>query len=334
MLLHILEHVMTGAPSTDPAQDGTIATNAYDLNAMSPKEWLGVAKAQHAAQGEHWMRLGGRLLHIDTQLYVSDRGPAENRTKIVKDAFNDGIAPSYREIARRLKADGIDSPTMSKKFATNMRALLKNTNGGTRETHGNMLPVLTGAMFIAETRRNAKAFPINLMLLDFAEKMQTYGRAERKVFTWEKILWHPEAIDLDSGAPNPGPLARSSVAKKQAGPLHKGSTEVLTIGGLHRVGGKMPSSPTFGGSGGDPIGGGAAGFNYIHQKEASILIRWLALKNKAMKWEACTGTPNNASTLNHNINHHNYKTGDFKTATDQVIKNLNERISKWDLMLS
>jgi hypothetical protein len=328
-LLGLLQKRMTEATSVQPTATGADPDHAFVLDRMAPQQWLGVVRAQQAGGGTYWMKLGGRLLFIDAHLYVGDKG-AVGGAKVARDAWIDGVPPTYREIARRLAQQGIARPAESSACAKDVRKLLDNPNGEDRATRGNMLPVLTGAMFIAEPRRNEKGFAINLMLLDFVEGMKTYGSEGLKVFTWERVLWHPEALDLDSNVPNPGQLARKSVSKPQQGPAAAGPVgPVQTVGGLHRVGGKMPASPTGGGTGGNPVTGAA--FNYIHQKEVSIVVRWLAYRNQHLGWEPARAA--NGNVLPYHNDPYQYARGNTKDLFKKVKEDLDERIASYAQLL-
>ncbi|HYC89241.1 MAG TPA: hypothetical protein VEO54_08530 [Thermoanaerobaculia bacterium] len=333
-LLYLLQHESAQASHTAPTETGQDRENAMNLDDDDPSGWLGTARTQQNGGGTYYMTFAGRMLYIDAMLYVSDVGSATATTVKVKDAWNDGVAPTYREIARQLNKENISNPKRSASFARSMRALFQN-NGTADKTHGAMLPVLMGAMFIAETRRNEKAWAINLMLLDFAESSVTYGHEGRKVYTWEKILWHPEALDLDSGAPNPGVLARRQVSKPQIGPTGVGAVigAIDTIGGLHRVGGKMPASPTGGGTGGNAIAGGAAGMNYIHQKEASILIRWLVARHAGEGWQGASNATGTAPVIGFHADAYRYMSGDTKPIFKAIRQDLVARIGSFDNLL-
>jgi hypothetical protein len=330
-LLGLLQKRMSEAASVRPTATGADADNAFVLDRMTPQEWLGVVRAQQAGGGTYWMKLGGRLLFIDGHLYVGDRGAVAG-TRVAKDAWNDGIPPTYREVARQLARQGIARPAESSACAKDVRRLLDSRDGDPRATRANLLPVLTGAMFIAEPRRNEKAFAINLMLLDLVEGMKTYGHEGLKVFTWERVLWHPEALDLDSNLPNPGQLAQKSISKPQQGPAAAAGPvgPVQAVGGLHRVGGKMPASPTGGGTGGNPVTG--APLNYIHQKEVSIVVRWLAYRNQHLGWGPARAA--NGNVLPYHNDPYQYARGNTKDVFKKIKEDLGERIAGYAQFLS
>jgi hypothetical protein len=165
--------------------------------------------------------------------------------------------------------------------------------------------------------------------------MKTYGHEGLKVFTWERVLWHPEALDLDSNLPNPGQLAQKSVSQPQQGPTATGNIgPIQTIGGLHRVGGKMPASPTGGGTGGNPITG--APLNYIHQKEVSIVARWLAYRNESSGWAPARAAdiPATAQVLPYHNDPYRYASGNTKDIFKKIKDDLDERIASYAQLLS
>lgn len=195
-----------------------------------------------------------------------------------------GRPTSWREIRY--------SPIIAKAIRTLLRGdklELVNSDGKYDRDYSriqSMLPVFTMAIFHSEPARNERAWPINLMLLDLAE-------AQTANFTWDAILWHPEAIN-----PVPG-----QVTVHVVGPMGRTSAErtIVNIGDkdkLHLVGGILPASPTAGGERGKPslyesptplspaaMAHGAVQkqgvflknipFDYIHQKEIDVLLKWL-----------------------------------------------------------
>jgi hypothetical protein len=265
-------------------------TNPFALDPMTPAQWLGMIEAQKQGNGSYFMNWNDRRLAINARLYVFDDGKAGSPTPT--GAWNEGVPPTYRELARQVTELRLNQVAESQKFSQKLRRLFQNPQPGSTAAYGGMLPTLAGAMFIAEPRRNWRAWPINWMLLDFAELLTPYGSRADKHFTWDKILWHPEALTVDSGAPNPSVYALVPVKKPQTGPTGAGAAigQIPTAGGLHRVGGKMPASPTGGGA----MGGVAVGtnLNYIQQKEVSILVRWLAARNR---WTALRATDQRTS---------------------------------------
>lgn len=208
----------------------------------------------------------------------------------------------YSESADKIEALGGGRPTPWGEFrytpilAKAIRNLLRGEklslttkSGGYDRNYSRkqfMLPVFTTAIFHAEPARNERAWPINLMLLDLAEDSNAQ-------FTWDAILWHPEAIN-----PKPHKCVQANVI----GPLGREPHErnlvrITTTDKLHLVGGILPASPTGGGERGKPalfkeakplhpqaIARGViqspgsvppVPFDYIHQKEIDVLFRWL-----------------------------------------------------------
>jgi len=273
------------------------------------------------------------MLRKDPRVYFSDEGPAwrylqglDEETPTDSKAHG-GSAPTYQMAAQRIvrphevfpvsankgvRTPGWGDVAHSPMVVRTMRCLLKREKvalfeeGRLNKQYSRLqhsLPVLAAAMFLAEPSRNLRALPINLMLLDLAERGIPIDSGLNSFFTMDRILWHPDAIDLDRSQHTSTP-SHSVVGPVANG---RGVAQVQTRDKLHLVGGEMPASPTKGGE----IGGGRAfkvenynkdesripenkrdtarqswlrgqlqnqtqGFDYIFQKEVSVLIRWLA----------------------------------------------------------
>jgi hypothetical protein len=295
-VLGLLEERARQAPATSPATTGQSREARFNLNTGKINDWLGFLadiRTQNSDPTTLYMELAGRLLMMNQRFYVFDAGSVASATNLIKDGWNDAIPPTYRELAKRITEAKLNTLKKTQEFSQGMRNLLRGEPVTASTEIKDMLAVLTGAMFLAEPRRNAKAFALNLMLLDFAEMLTPYGSKADKYFTWDKILWHPEALNVDSAMPNPGVAANIAVKKAQQGPTNAaGAVEPIEqVGGLHRVGGKMPASPTGGATGGNAI---KSGVNYIHLKEISVLVRWLGTRNQ---WEMLKDN----ATLNANL---------------------------------
>jgi hypothetical protein len=153
-----------------------------------------------------------------------------------------------------------------------------------------LLPSLTATMFFAEPARNQRAWPINLMLLDLAETSQDYS--------FEKLLWHPLAVDkhgkneIPEGVTIYGPEIKNDEKKKVPKQARK-IIEIKESSDLHHVGGLLPSSPTNGGFIGKPsliqkqkFSYINIQYDYIHQKEINVLFDWLlSFPNFNQTWE-------------------------------------------------
>jgi hypothetical protein len=279
-LLQLLEaRVEKAAKQTPPGGNGQSRTTPFLVDTMTASQWLGMIQAQKQNAGiPYYMNWNGRRLVINGRLYVYDDGKAGSTAP--KDEWNDGVPPTYRELSKQVLQLKLNELKNSQKFSQKLRVMFEKGNADdVTASYGGMLPTLAGAMLLAEPRRNWRAWPINWMLIDFAESLTPYGSKADKHFTWDKILWHPEALNVDSGAENPSVTARVLTKKPQQGPINNAGTmgTIDYAGGLHRVGGKMPASPTGGGT----VGGAAvtANLNYIQRKEVSILVRWLAARN-------------------------------------------------------
>ena len=160
-----------------------------------------------------------------------------------------------------------------------------------------MFPVFTAAVFLAEPARNERAWPINLMVLDLAERGVNR-------YTWDAIMWHPQGVDLSNLRPasfGPGP----SGPKAEERNIVENVTDPEK---LHLIGGMLPASPTSGGERGKPalykdakplhpkaIERGQVQspgqilnvrYDFIHQKEINVLLEWLMTKpTVASQWE-------------------------------------------------
>jgi hypothetical protein len=247
-----------------------------------------------------------------------------------------GKAPTYQMTAQRIvrphevfpssKAEGVRAPGWNDVRYTPMvvrtiRHLLKHEqiplldNGRVSKHYSRLqhsLPVLTAAMFLAEPARNLRAFPINLMLLDLAERGIALDTRDGRndYLTFDRILWHPDALDVNSesaasdrSAPPTRPvMGPVSETNRAIGP-------VTERGKLHLVGGEMPASPTKGGE----IGGSrefvlgelpdqskipeakrdqarqswlrgrlnVQNYDYIFQKEVAVVVRWIEQQRPA-----------------------------------------------------
>ncbi len=139
-----------------------------------------------------------------------------------------------------------------------------------------MLPVLVGAMFLAEPVRNARAWPINMMLLDLAETSKTINFHGSAV-TWGSILWHPQALDVSR-------TNRARVDDPVVGNVPGPRTEtdrtslvnIPRLGSLHLVGGLLPASPTGGAKFGKAkVTPTASKIEFVHRKEIEVILTWL-----------------------------------------------------------
>ena len=313
---------------------GSGATNdPWRLNSASA--WLGCAdRLTRDHHGDAFLTMGGRMLKKNARVYVSDEGPVWRylqgqgaETPGSSKAYG-GEAPTYQMAAQRVtrphevfprsadegvRAAGWNTVAHTPMLVRTMRHLLKHQEiplleGDRVSKHyarlQHSLPVLTGAMFLAEPARNLRAFPQNLMLLDLAERGVPLVQTEGSFYTVDRILWHPDALDMsqtrvvpESALPPQHPV-QGPVGERRA------IEQVLRRDQLHHVGGEMPSSPTRGGE----IGGGKfprvgampdqsripeskravaregwlrgqlafQNFDYIHRKEISVVVRWLS----------------------------------------------------------
>lgn len=271
--------------------------------------WHSAAKTPPLGQKHVYYNIGGQMIHrrcgrAEYNNYFADWGPVG--TVKAKAAATQGwkhkdlrtdpnitstSGASYPKIYARLKAEmgqhtlNPDDPSGGPVLARAVRSLLQNsTNVVTPAGAG----LLAAAWFLAEVDRNPRSLLSGLMLLDFIEKGIKYGNSAQdehigsKPFTWEKVLWHPEMIDFHvsgGNAPDPNRKERDLYGKAVS---------------LDNWGGKHPMAHT----GSEQQGKqspGIGGLTPVHQKEASMLIRWLyhKLKNQnpfgSLDWDAVRG---------------------------------------------
>ena len=333
-LLGLCEKLVSEALEEEADGVGT-AENPWTMS--NPKQWI--ARWRRAArEGITYYKIAGRLISKNQKLYVGDVGPAWRRGVVPEDMGDKSACearniiqdPTYRWVAQRvvdpgliyaestraLKRSGGEGPSpwnelkFSPVIARAIRTLLKGEklslgkNTGRYDRHYSrkqfLLPVLTAAIFLAEPARNRRAWPINLMLLDLAEV------GEFK-FTWDEILWHPEAINPVSERVRVlvfGPQGRK--------PHQRQITRIEKVEKLHLVGGILPASPTGGGERGKPalykppkplhpraiMAGRTPGpgifvkipLDFIHQKEIDVLLKWMfRIPELTKKWSIVYG---------------------------------------------
>jgi len=330
-LLRLLQKIVNDVKTSVPGVEGP-GTQANPWRITTADKWLGYA-LNLPKNTDNYLVVGGRLIKRGRDQYIGDEGPAWRSTSDVPGLLPEepglpafgGVEPTYREAAqhvvdpnrvlptataRRTVAGLAPVPTwkaasMQPLLAGAIRTFLKgeklslfqagtfNRNYTRLQT---ALPVMAVAMFLAEPARNARAFPINLMLLDLAQ---------RRVYGFDDIWWHPHALNVDKvqelnpdGTANPNWEGLQDIPGGAVkGPPSKEDRNVIDLqkkGQLHLVGGIMPSSPTGGGElakrealPGKASGGKAPAFtaDYIHYKEASVLVRWLEELSQG-KWAA------------------------------------------------
>jgi len=315
-----------------------------------PDHWLRCAsRLTREFGGDAWLTLGGRMIKKDARVYVSDEGPVYRYLQGAGGATPDssktygGVAPTYQVAAQRIVRPGTVFPmTATEGFAgiaeawttightrmlvNAMRNLLRGEAMAPLSRHYSRmqasLPVLVAAMFLAEGGRNIRAFTLNLMLLDLAEAGVVLDPIAGTTYSMDRILWHPEALDISSTTVSAA--ATSPPTTAVTGPVgpHRAMAPVTRRNQLHLVGGEMPASPTMGGERGGvrmEIGdlpdqshipmarrekarqGWLRGrlniqnFDYIHSKEIDVLTRWIAMRRpytfRAVDAAAIIGRP-------------------------------------------
>jgi hypothetical protein len=183
------------------------------------------------------------------------------------------MAPTYTEVLTAMGELG-GNALSSKGVATKIRALMGGGQlaDGEHLTHY-MLPSLIAAIFIGEPARNYSCLATHLMMLDILERGVAYSAAGLTATTWQEVLWNPDGMGARNDAYGKEYPPNEIGGLMPAG--HKGSfdSQKQTIVG------------TVANSDKETIGYATmpklrAGFTMtvVEQKEASLLIRWLARK--------------------------------------------------------
>ncbi len=213
---------------------------------------------------EQWIRLGGIYVRKAPGRTAEDGTETGsyymNAEGIVTDGVRDRGGPSYNELGGLLKGLNLTDA----EIAAGVRKVLNRESGADTGDASKVLACLTAAMFLAEPRRNPRAFAINLMLLDFVAAGVTYGASNRD-FSWENILWRT-AFGRDARAPTK--TYRFEGGNAQLEP--------------HQRGGKLPMSNTGASEQSratippHPVDGATILMpNAEMEKEGSIVVRWL-----------------------------------------------------------
>jgi hypothetical protein len=291
------------------SKGATVADYLRGLDAASR------GQAEQRLRNRIWLAVGGRLVSINTvNDYAADHGAAppaaptpsptpaaSASTPAVPPAaaqvqrFGDDEGPSYPEIYSGLsKTADLHSAAANAKVAAQIRLLLKGAST-MAEVNSPTLPLLTVVFFISEVRRNHTAFHTGLMMLDLIEKGVSYdtsGPGQQQgplTLTWDKVLWHPEVLKLESELETNiagfRALAKSKDAKVKvevenleqvksgsAGPDGRGKNLSRDArGGEHPMvhQGSITQTST------NLIGDATATMTTARQKEANLLIRWL-----------------------------------------------------------
>jgi len=278
-----------------PTKSGADAANAWDLTSYG--EWVGAwQKLLNDAtlkSKKLYFKAGNRTIVKSSTpngdgFYVADDALA-GTDSTEGQIWNRTAGASYREYGKFMEArygaynsggGPLAQAAWSKEMAANLRKVLNgsvdySTKGATDIEAA--LPSLACAMFLSEPARNKREFVVGLMMLDLIG--DTYSASNpRKKYTLTKVFTHPDR--LGSGV----------MAKTQSGPQEKrwkntGSkssptwtAQPQTMGNLrkkdlHKVEGKYPASPSGSARTTDAID---VASDYIQQKEASVVCRWVA----------------------------------------------------------
>lgn len=247
---------------------GTNAIGAGTLQApfSGMKQVADWGKAVDSLKGlpEQWIRFGGVMVKKAAGSQDSEGQTTGsyymNAEGIVTDGVKDRGGPSYNELGGLLKGLKLSDADI----AVGVRNILCGKAPSDASDTSKALACLTAAMFLAEPRRNARAFAINLMLLDFVEAGVTYGSSNRD-FSWQNILWRTA-------------FGREGNAKTKVYRFESGNKDLSP----HERGGKLPMSNTDASEQSratipaHPVNGATILMpNSEMEKEGSILVRWL-----------------------------------------------------------
>ncbi|KQV61447.1 MULTISPECIES: hypothetical protein [unclassified Duganella] len=322
--------IRLGIEETQPGVNSRQVLRQVTASGTPPANWTAVvlSKVVEAAA-----KISGGASNDSMEFFH-----AEDRARLqgwmVKNSHRD---PEYQLLAQRMVDPGLiydqsrqalaagrgvpraiswNDITRSPVIAGAIRKLMKGEKLALGKDYSRMqflLPVTTMAIFHAEPARNARAWPINLMVLDLAE-------ASTPNFTWGAILWHPLAIPRDATTGVGMPVPPQTVIH---GPIGNGRAmgQIDNTLKLHLVGGILPASPTKGGEIGGkqlfkpakPLTAQAilhnakqghgdmhnSPYDFIHQKEVDVVLRWLTkFPIIAGAWEVADPADGGAVLLN------------------------------------
>jgi len=302
-LLDVLQQALPGVAA--PAGGGGTQTNPWRLS--TPQAWFGCAKKM-SKDRDAWLAIGGRLIRVKGEdLYASDHGvftpPTPSlghsgglATAVVTaptDRFGPEKGPSYPEIYHKLAADAdLSSTVKTREAAKQTRELLKGAQSMT-VLNSAALPVMVAAMFISEVKRNHTAFHTGLMLLDFIESGVPYKGSV--AYTWDKILWHPQILEMEAELQRTTPTFREDTVEKAKYEKFKDDkveTDALgrsisrdVRGGDH----PMAQSESVAQSAQGLIGDIKSTMTVVRQKEATIVIRWMCYIFNSLGFRAEVG---------------------------------------------
>jgi hypothetical protein len=253
----------------DTAGAGSDDEGPHTITYGTATSWALAAKRMNSKKAQRF-RIGGQMVRKSPVGYYMTVSGIETK------GVNERGGPSYNEFRELLKACGSDievAKTISKVLAAPDTPIADNQRA---------IAALMGAMFLSEPKRNKRALPINLMLVDFVTKGIGYG-SQGKAFKWDGVLWRNDYDTVD---------------KKKSYVFEGGSAALES----HERGGKLPMSNTGASEQSDqPIPKTPPDGNAFHlpnaemDKEASILVRWLMhylngrYGNKWIEGEVSTG---------------------------------------------
>jgi hypothetical protein len=226
-------------------------------------EWHTVIENLHATPVQY-------IKLANVEVTKSAMGYYMSATGIDTHGVRERGGPSYNEFRTLLKGMG----KSDSEIASGVRGLLSSTIDKLVPQFA-ALAALTAAMFLAEPKRNARSFTINLMLLDMLQQGLVYGRKDRKL-TWDNVLWR------DS-------FGATGAAAEKTYDTSSGQQTLKP----HERGGKLPMSHTGAseqsrGMPTPPVDNADVLFpNSELEKEGSLIVRWLqhylGAQNKGFK---------------------------------------------------
>lgn len=250
----LLTHLQSLCAATNPAKImGGGASDKDPFRGMKTRaEWHGAIDALRATPTQYVRFADTVVIKAPNSYYMTAPG-------IVSHGVTERGGPSYNEFRDLLKGMGKTDAAI----AVGLRSLLAGQIPKLTAQYAPMA-ALAAAMFLAEPKRNARAFAVNLMLVDMVEQGLTYGSRERKL-TWDNVLWRDG-------------FGTTGADKEKTYTLAEGDKTLKA----HERGGKLPMSHT-GASEQSKVVLPAPPVpdtdvlypNAELEKEASLVVRWL-----------------------------------------------------------
>jgi hypothetical protein len=188
--LQLLEARMDKATKASPAGGvGGSRTTPFVLDPMTPAQRLGMIEAQNKGGNvPYFMDWNGRRLAINGRLYVFDDGKVGPPAPTGE--WNEGVPPTYRELARQVVHLKLNQIKESQKFSQKLRRLFENPSPGSRPRPAACFPRSPGrcsSPSLAGTGAPGRSTGCWWIL----PIRSHHTAASRQALTWDKILWHP-----------------------------------------------------------------------------------------------------------------------------------------------